>query len=152
MKSYLDHDSVIYPASISDFSTYQKVVFFDGNGVILYQPDASYIDTNPQSSRSTIGDFNGDSALDIATATTDILNNENKLIVRTIETFDSIYELNLKELGGTIYERLPLFTVDTNNDSQDEIALLLLNITPVIPQVISWIIQALKTVYLPSLI
>jgi hypothetical protein len=127
IKSFYDlkftktNESMQFVVSTSDFVSQKTYHFFNENGIVQFNQSSNHIDSSMTVSQSTIGDFNGDGKLDVAIAVSDI--NYNKLQVRTIESFDLLFEMDLKELGGSIYERVPIFAEDVNGDSNDDILL-----------------------------
>ena len=115
------NNSKMFVVSVSNFTIEKKFYFFNEKGNLLYSHAADHIDSSATVSQSALGDFNGDNNFEIATATTDT--NYNKVQVRTIETFNIFFDMNLKDLGGSIWSRIPIFALNVNNDSRDNLIL-----------------------------
>ena len=115
------NNSMTFVVSVSNFTLEKKFYFFNNQGKLLYSQSSQHIDSSGTVSQSALGDFNGDNNFEIATATSD--KDFNKIQVRTIETFNIIFDMNLKESGGSIWNRIPIFAEDVNNDSRDDLIL-----------------------------
>ncbi|MHA2362553.1 MAG: lamin tail domain-containing protein [Candidatus Hodarchaeales archaeon] len=114
---------LVIVVSSSDFSSYKQIHVLNSTGTLLKSFDSDY--TPDPSTRSVLGDFDGDLILDIASASFNADTGQSSLVVNDLNSFNTILDLDLPVYDGLVYSQLPIFSNDVNNDTRPDIILAL---------------------------